>query len=112
MDSQANLTGPDNVREIQEKAPSWKADRTICHHSAREVPVKEHYPVICEDLNGSFIRSTALRTSGAAGLSGMDSSAWIGMCSSFHNASSELCTAMALVGKLYAPYMLTPWASE
>ena len=35
MDSQANLNGPDNVREIQEKAPSWKADRTICHHSAR-----------------------------------------------------------------------------
>ena len=64
-----------------------------------EEPVKEHHPVIFEDLNGSFIRPTALRTSGAAALSRMDSSAWIGMCSSFHDASSELCMAMALVGK-------------
>ena len=47
---------------------------------------------------GSLIRSTALRTSGGAGPSGAGSSAWRRMCTYFHNASGELCTAMAMVG--------------
>ena len=108
MDSQANLNGSDNVREIlKKKHPPGK----LIVPSAiipPEVPVKEHYPVICDDLNGSFIRSTALRTSGAAGLSRMDSSAWIGMCSSFHDASSELCTTMAMVGKRICTLYVDP----
>ena len=95
MDSQANLNGSDTVREILPPGMPIVPSAIILP----EEPVKEHHPVIFEDLNGSFIRCTALRTSGAAALSRMDSSVSIGMCSSFHDAFSELCTAMALVGK-------------
>ena len=100
MDSQANLNGSDTVREILPPGMPIVPSAIILP----EEPVKEHHPVIFEDLNGSFIRCTALRTSGAAALSRMDSSVSIGMCSSFHDAFSELCT-------VYGPHMLTPWAS-
>ena len=99
MDSQVDLNGSDTVREILKKKHPPGKPIVPSAIIPPEVPVKEHHPVIFEDLNGSLIRSIALRTSGAAGPSGMDSSAWRRMCSSFHNASSELCTAMALVGK-------------
>ena len=89
----------DNVREILKKKHPPGMPIVPSAIIPPEVPIKQHHPVIFEDLNGSFIRSTALRTSGAAALSGMDSSVWIGMCSSFHDASSELCTVMSLVGK-------------
>ena len=99
MDSQVNLNGSVTVREILKKKHPPGMPIVPSAIIPSEEPAKEHHPVTFEDLNGSFIRRTALRTSGAAALSRMDSSAWIGMCSSFHDASSELCTAMALVGK-------------
>ena len=99
MDSQADLNGSDTVREILKKMHPSGMPIVPSAITPPEEPVKEHHPVIFEDLNRSFIRRTAMRTSRAAALSGMDSSAWIGMCSSFHDASSELCTATALVGK-------------
>ncbi len=75
MDSQAGLNETDTVREILKKThPPGK----LIIPSAiipPEVPVKEHHPVIFEDLNGSLIRSMAPRSSGAAGPSGMDFSA-------------------------------------
>ena len=99
MDSQVDLNGSDTVKKILKKKHPPGMPIVPSAIIPPEEPVKEHHPVIFEDLNGSFIRSTALRTSGAAALSGMDSSARIDMCSSFHDASSKLCTAMALVGK-------------
>ena len=99
MDSQVNLNGSDIVREILKKKHPPGMPIVPSAIIPPEEPVKEHHTVIFEDLNGSFIRSTALRTSGAEVQSRMDSSAWIGMRSSFRDASSELCTAMALVGK-------------
>ena len=111
MDSQVDLNGSDTVREILKKKHPPGKPIVPSIIIPLEVPIKAHHPVIFEDLNGTFIRSTALRTSGAAGLSGMDSSAWRRMCSSFHNASSELCTGPWLVN-VYAPHILTPWTSE
>ena len=99
MNSQADLNESDTVREILKKKHPPGMPIVPSAIIPPEEPVKEHHPVIFEVLNGSFIRSTALRTSGAAGLSRMDSSMSIGMCSSLHDASSELYTVMALVGK-------------
>ena len=108
MNSQADLNGCDTVRKILKKKhpPGMPIVPSVI--IPPEEPGKEHHPVIFEDLNGSFIRSTALRTSGAAALSRMDSSAWIGMCSSLHDGSSELCTAMALVGKRICTLYVDP----
>ena len=108
MDSQVNLNESDTVREILKKKHPPGMPIVPSAIIPPEEPVKEHHPVIFEDLNGSFIHSTALRTSGAAALSRMDSSAWISMCSSFHDDSSELCTVMALVGKCICTSYVDP----
>ena len=106
MDNQVDQNGFDTVREIRKKKHPPGKLIVPTAIIPPEVPVKDHHPVIFQDLNGSLIRSLALRTSGAAGLSGMDSSVWTRMCSSFHNASSELCNA--LVGKCICTSYVDP----
>ena len=53
------------------------------------------HPVIFSSLNAAVIRSAALRTSGAAGPSGIDARGWRRLCTSFHSASGELCVAIS-----------------
>ena len=60
---------------------------------------KEPHPVIFDHIIGSLVRSMALRTEGAAGPSGIDAQGWRRLCSSFQQASSELCEALACVCK-------------
>ncbi|XP_065918834.1 uncharacterized protein [Dysidea avara] len=48
------------------------------------------HPVIFSSLNAAVIRSAALRTSGAAGPSGIDARGWRRLCTSFHSASDLL----------------------
>ena len=60
-----------------------------------EVPPDEPYPILFDRLGGQLIRSTALRTDGAAGPSSLDASARKCMCTSFKYASTELCDALA-----------------
>ena len=54
------------------------------------------HPVIFDALNASVIRSAALHTNGAAGLSGIDTYGWWRLCTSFGDASDDLCKAIAL----------------
>ena len=53
------------------------------------------HPVIYEKINASLIKTMALRTFGSGGPSGLDSSAWRHICSSFRQYSEELCSSMA-----------------
>ena len=55
------------------------------------------HPVIFDSIIGKTIRSAALRTSGAAGPSGIDAQGWRRLCSSFKNASDDLCHSLALL---------------
>ena len=57
------------------------------------------HPVIFDRITGPLIRSIALRTEGAAGPSGIDAQGWRRLCSSFQQASSELCEALASLCK-------------
>jgi len=57
------------------------------------------HPVIFDPLDGHVIRAVALRTSGAAGPSGVDAHSWRRLCTSFHSASTELCAAISLFAK-------------
>ena len=54
-------------------------------------------PILFENLNAEAIRKAAMKTNGAAGLSGLDAYAWRRLCSSFKSASKDLCTALAAV---------------
>ena len=57
------------------------------------------HPVIFDRVDAALIRSTALRTSGAAGPSGLDAHAWRRLCTAFKASSSSLCHSLANVTK-------------
>ena len=61
------------------------------------------HPVIFSSLNAA-----ALRTSGAAGPSGIDAHGWRRLCTSFHSASGELCVAMSLFARRLCTVFLSP----
>ena len=59
-------------------------------------------------LDGSVITAAALRTSGAAGPSGIDAHGWRRLCSSFHSASDELCSALAILAHCLCSTFVDP----
>ena len=63
-----------------------------------EPPVSEPHPIIFEQIDGPFIRSTARQMNGFAGPSGLNAKAWKHLCTSFHSASTDLCASIAHLG--------------
>ena len=57
------------------------------------------HPVIFDRINASLIRAAALRTTGAAGPSGIDAKGWRRLCTAFKAASSDLCHSLALLAR-------------
>ena len=68
----------------------------------------ETHPVIFESIDAALIRSVSLRTSGAAGLSGLDALAWRKLCSSYKRASCDLCHSLALTARRLATDFVDP----
>ena len=66
---------------------------------APDPPMEEPHPVIFDQLTGPLIRVTALRMEGAAGPSGIDALGWRRLCTFFRGASSDLCEALAQLGR-------------
>ena len=56
-------------------------------------------PIIFDNLDGNQIKCAALKCKGAAGPTGTDAHAWRRLCSSFKQASNDLCNALANVGR-------------
>ena len=52
-------------------------------------------PILFEALDGALIKQVALRCRGSAGPTGLDAHAWRRMCTSFKQASWNLCSAIA-----------------
>ena len=55
--------------------------------------------VVFDCLDGASIRTAALHTNGSAGPSGIDSTGWRRLCTSFQNASADLCNSLASVAR-------------
>jgi len=70
------------------------------------------HPVIFECLDEHVIRSTALHVDGAASPSGLDAHSWRRLCTSFHNASTDLCHSLALVTRKIATSFVDPEALQ
>ena len=68
------------------------------------------HPVLFESIDASMIRSAALKTTGAAGLSGLDALSWRRLCTSFKSASLDLCHALASVTKCLCTNLVKPSA--
>ena len=66
------------------------------------------HPVMFESLDGSVIISAAIRTSGAAGPSGMDAHGWRRMCTSFKSSSIDLCNALAATARKICTTLVDP----
>ena len=96
---------PRATREILvEKHPPGKPASTNSILQDTQTPVN---PILFENLNAEAIRKAALKTSGTAGLSGLDAHAWRRLRSSF-KSSSDLCSALASVGKRLCTTCVNP----
>ena len=64
------------------------------------------HPVLFESIDASVIRLAALRTTGAAGPSGLDAASWRRLCTSFKSASNDLCHSLAITAqRLYTKFV-------
>ena len=70
----------------------------------------EVHPVLFESIDASMIRSAALRTTGAAGPSGLDAASWRRLCTSFKSASHNLCHSLAFTAQRLCTIFVDPSA--
>ena len=92
---------------LQEKHPQGRA---ATQDSLLDPSLEDpcFYPVLFDQLDGCVIRQAAFHTHGAAGPSGVDAFAWQHLCSSFGNASVDLCNALASVARCLATTEIDP----
>ena len=86
--------------------PAGKIDSAALVTLTEEPP--EIHAVFFDRLTGQSIRNAALRTQGAAGPSGVDAAGWRRMCTAFHRQSTDLCAAIAAVGRRLATEFVDP----
>ena len=102
----------EGVLKLDDHIPSTNGDR-LC--TVREVLQELHpagkdldpesqsssyqssLPILFEALDGVLIQQVAHLCKGSAGLTGLDAHAWMCMCTSFKQASWDLCSAIANV---------------
>ena len=63
---------------------------------------------LIRSIDARLIRSTALKTSGAAGPSGLDAHAWRRLCTAFKSASTSLCQSLAEIAKRLCTSFVDP----
>ena len=75
-----------SVRDVlKQKHPEAKSIKPTAVVTTDHMP-QEFHPVIFDEITGPLIRSTALRTEGSAGPSGIDAQGWRRFCSSILRA--------------------------
>ena len=97
------------------------------HRTTRDILVEKHPPgkpaqpsyllqdnpittnsILFDNLNAEIILKAAMKTNGAAGLSGLNAYVWRRLCSSFKSASKDLCSALAAVGRRLCTDSINP----
>ena len=85
------------VREVLiSKHPSCQMAYAKC--ILQSTPEETH-PVVFESIDAHAIRSAAMNVHGSAGPSGIDAHGWKRLCTSFKEASSDLCHSLAMVAR-------------
>ena len=69
-------------------------------------------PILLHSINRDLIRKCTLRTQRAAGPSGVDATGWHKMCTSFRDASDQLCDALACRARRIATIFIDPVTLE
>ncbi len=107
LDINGTVGGKKVIDVLREKHPSARNVSLEALVTTTEDPPDIH-PVFFERLTGPVIRSAALRTQGAAGPSGVDAAGWRRMCTAFHRESTDLCEAVAAVGRRLCTNFVDP----
>ena len=76
--------------------------------STLQGPPPEIHPITFDSIDAHLICSTALRTSGVAGPSGLDAHAWRRLCTAFKPASNSLCQSLAEFAKCLCSSLVDP----
>ena len=95
-----NSLQPDNLtvkEHLLRKHPRRKP--ALIEAITKDTPTSAPHPVIYEELDGTLIKETVQRMTGSAGPSGLDTTGWKCLCSSFGTASTDLCKAIARVAR-------------
>ena len=99
MDAQVTTEGQPNTTVRDELLKKHPAGQPAYPEILLPLTTPATHPVVFDCLDGGVIRSAALRTHGSAGPSGVDAVGWRRLCTSFQNASSELCNSLAMVAR-------------
>ncbi len=100
-----HLDDPSNPQDPNSRSVK---DVLISKHPAAQKVYKEcvvaeepedPHPIIFDAINSESIRSSALRTTGAAGPSGLDAHTWRRLCTSYKGSSRDLCESLASVAR-------------
>lgn len=97
-----------SVQDILKEKHPVAAPATPCTLLDNEDDPEPVNLILFDELNAETILQSALHTQGSAGPSGLDAQAWRRMCSSFKSASTNLCAALANVGKRIATTAVHP----
>ena len=89
------------------KHPPGQHVSTNALYSTTTEPPTVH-PVVLEAIDETTIKAAALRTDGAAGLSGIDARGWRRLCASFQAASADLCHSLALLARRLSTEFVDP----
>ena len=73
---------------------------------------EDPHPIIFEAIKSESIRSSALKTTGAAGPSGLDAHMWRRLCISFKGHSRDLCESLATVARRLCSEYVDPESVE
>ena len=94
------------VRDVLRK--KHPAPKPIAQNSLLYGVIDDVDAILFNGIDATAIRAAALRTTGAAGPSGMDAVGWRRLCASFNAASNDLCEAMASLAKRLCTEFVDP----
>ena len=90
------LCGEKTVQEVlQEKHPAAGPVQRDALVLNGDIETPPFHSVLFDKINADAVRSSALRTQGSAGPSGIDAAGWRRLVASFHRESKDLCSAIA-----------------
>ena len=90
------------------KHPTGQPVSTNALHITTTTEPPTVHAVVFDAIDATTIKTTALRTDGAAGPSGIDARGWRRLCASFRSASTDLCHSLALLARRLCTEFVCP----
>ena len=103
-----SYSDPDNPTETVRETLLKKHPNQQSSIVTPTTPTNQPHPIFFDMIHRHLISSTALRTEGSAGPSGLDVAAWKRMCTSFMSTSTDLCETIAVTARRLCTYFVKP----